>query len=168
MPDPSGAALSVAGLFAERDAIRRRDQEADAQLQKRKEEELHEFRKRLDDFQLTETVIHSTLDKIKRAFDHGETELMIVSFPSSFCTDNGRAISNAGVAPINKPTAAEIAAHPDPEWLDTMPAGVLPVYHYWRDHLRPGGFHLIARIIDYPGGKPGDVGLFFSWPKDAQ
>jgi hypothetical protein len=168
MPDPSGASLSVTALYAERDASRRRDQEAEAQLHKRQDEELHEFKKRLDDFQLTDAVIHSALDRIRRAFEHGETELMIASFPSSFCTDYGRAINNAGTPPINKPTDAEITAHPDPEWLDTMPAGVQPVYQYWKEHLRPGGFHFIARIISYPGGKPGDVGLFFSWPKDAE
>ena len=30
-----------------------------------------------------------------------------------------------------------------------------------------GGFKFQARIINYPGGKPGDVGLFFAWPKDS-
>ena len=34
---------------------------------------------------------------------------MFSSFPSSFCTDNGRAIINAGVAPINKPNKEELA-----------------------------------------------------------
>ena len=46
--------LSVTALFAERDARRRRDKEAEEQLQRRKEEELVEFRNRLDNFQLTE------------------------------------------------------------------------------------------------------------------
>ena len=34
-------------------------------------------------------------------------------------------------------------------------------------NLKPGGFKFAARIINYPDGKPGDVGLFFSWPKSA-
>ena len=54
MPEASGAALSVSALFAERDARRRHDREAEEQLQQRKEEELAEFRKRLDNFQLTD------------------------------------------------------------------------------------------------------------------
>ena len=91
MPEASGAALSVSALFAERDARRRHDREAEEQLQQRKEEELAEFKKRLDNFQLTDAIIHSGLDRIKRAFERGETELMISSFPSSFCTDGGRA-----------------------------------------------------------------------------
>ena len=47
MPDLPGAGLSVAALFAERDARRRRDREAEEQLQRRKEEEIAEDRKRL-------------------------------------------------------------------------------------------------------------------------
>jgi hypothetical protein len=168
MPNALGAALSVTALFAERDERRRRDRSAEEQLQQRKEEELAEFRKRLDSFQLTDEVIHSGLDRIKRAFDRGETELMIASFPSSFCTDDGRAIINAGAPPISRPSATDAAARSEePEWLRTVPVGVHQVYDYWKDNLRPGGFKFIARIIDYPGGKPGDVGLFFAWPKDS-
>ena len=97
MSETSGHAFSVTGLFAERDARRRRDQEALEELQRRKEEELVEFRKRLDSFQLTDAIIQSGLDRIRRAFKRGETELMFSSFPSNFCTDGGRAVINAGV-----------------------------------------------------------------------
>ena len=164
----SGTALSVSALFAERDARRRHDQEATEHLQQRKEEELAEFRKRLDTFQLTDAIIHSGLDRIRRAFERGETELMIAAFPSSFCTDGARAIINAGAPSINKPSQAELAARSDePEWLATLPAGVHQVYEYWKTNLKPGGFGFGARIINYPGGMPGDVGLFFSWPKSS-
>ena len=159
--------LSVTSLFADRDARRRRDQEAAEQLQQRQQEELAEFRKRLDDFELTPEVIQLGLDRIKRAFERGETELMFASFPSTFCSDDGRAVINAGAPPIVRPTREQAAKEAeDPEWLRTMPAGVRKVYDYWRENLKPGGFRLSARIINYPGGKPGDVGLFFSWPKN--
>jgi hypothetical protein len=106
-------AMSVTALFAERDARRRHDKEAEEQLQRRKEEELVEFRNRLDNFKLTDEIIQSGLDRIKRAFDRGETELVFSSFPSSFCTDGGRAIINAGVPPINKPSKEELARQAD-------------------------------------------------------
>jgi hypothetical protein len=168
MPNGAAPALSVTTLFTERDERRRRDREAEEQLQRRKEEELAEFRKRLGNFQLTDEVIHSGLDRIRRAFERGETELMIASFPSSFCSDDGRAIINAGAPPISRSSAAEAAAKAEePEWVKTVPVGVHQVYDYWKDNLRPGGFKFIARIINYPGGKPGDVGLFFAWPKDS-
>jgi hypothetical protein len=164
-PSPT---LSVSSLFADRDAQRRRDQEAAEHLQHRKQEELAEFKKRLDNFQLTDEIVQSGLDRIKRAFERGETELMFSSFPSTFCSDNGRAIINAGAPPINKPSKEEAARQEDePAWLLTLPAGVRQVYGFWKTSLKPGGFAFEARIINYPGGKPGDVGLFFSWPKSA-
>jgi hypothetical protein len=166
MSAASGPVLSVSALFAERDAQRRRDHEADEVLQRRKEEELAEFRTRLDNFQLIDEIIKSGLDRIKRAFERGETELMISAFPSSFCTDAGRAIINAGVPPINKPSKEEEARQAEqPDWLMTLPKGVLQIYEFWKRNLKPGRFKFSVRIINYPGGKPGDVGLFFSWPK---
>jgi hypothetical protein len=168
MSDSSSHVLSVDGLFAERDAARRRDKDAEEQLQRRKEEELTEFRNRLENFQLTDKVIESGLYRIRRAFERGETELMISSFPSSFCTDGGRAIGNAGAPPINKLSKEELAAQADsPEWLATLPAGVRKVFDYWKTNLKPGGFGFSARIIDYPGGMPGDVGIFFGWAKSS-
>jgi hypothetical protein len=168
MPAGTSPALSVPALFAEREARHQRDREGEEQLKQRKEEELAEFKKRLDDFQLTDEVKHSGLDRIRRAFEHGETELMITSFPSMFCTDGGRAIINAGEPPINKPTSKEPARlEGEPDWLTTLPAGVTQVYSFWKEELKPGGFRFSARIINFPGGKPGDVGLFFSWPKDS-
>ena len=111
-------------------------------------------------------MIKSGLDRIKRAFERGETELMFSSFPSSFCTDGGRAIINAGVPPINKPSKEELAKQAEePDWLLTLPNGVHQVFDFWKQHLKPGGFKFAVRIINYPDGKPGDVGLFFSWPK---
>jgi hypothetical protein len=168
MSGSPSAGLSGAALFAERDARRRRDREAEEQLQRRKEEEIAEYRKRLDNFQLTDVIIKSGLDRIKRAFERGETELMMASFPSSFCTDGGRAIINAGAPPINKMSKEELARRTDePEWLGTLPAGARLVHRYWKDNLRAGGFKFEARIINYPGGMPGDVGLFFAWPKES-
>jgi hypothetical protein len=167
MPETS-ATLSVAALFAERDARQRRDREAEEQLQRRKEEELAAFRRRLDEFQLTDAIIQSGLDRIRRAFERGETELMFASFPCDFCADSGRAVINAGVPPINRPSREEMARQAEePDWLVTMPAGVRKVHEYWRRNLRPGGFGFSARIISYPGGKPGEIGLFFTWPKSA-
>ena len=163
--EPSSG-LSVASLFAEREARLRQDREAEEQLQRRQEEELAAFKNRLDEFELTDAAIESGLDRIKRAFERGETELMIASFPSSFCSDGGRAVINAGSPPINEPTKAEAARQAEqPDWLLTLPAGVRKVYEHWKLHLKPGGFGFSVRIIDFPGGKPGDVGVFVSWPR---
>lgn len=152
--------ISVASLFAERDERRRREQLAQEQLDKRKQEELAAFKERLDNFELTDDLVQAVLTRIRRAFDRGETELMITSFPSSFCTDDGRAVNNAD-------REAPVRAGQEPPWLSTLPKGAKPVYDYWKANLAPGGFGFNARIINYPDGKPGDVGLFFSWPRSA-
>lgn len=157
--------LTVTAMFADRDARRRREKEADEQMRRKQDEELAAFKQRLDNFQLTQAAIDLTMEKIRRAFDRGETELMFSSFPSSFCSDDGRAIVNASAPPIVK--ADKNAPPPEvPAWIETLPKGVRIVHDYWKKNLEPGGFKLSARIVSFPGGKPGDVGLFFSWPKD--
>jgi hypothetical protein len=101
MPEAQGPALSVAAMFAERDARHRREREAETQLKRKEEEELAEFRKRLENFQLTDDRVAAVLGRTRRAFDRGETELMLTSFPSQFCTDHGRAVGNPDLPPIN-------------------------------------------------------------------
>ncbi len=165
MSGVSSPGLSLASLFAEREAQRRRDREAEEQLKQQEREELAAFKKRLEDFQLDESKVRVVLDRIRRAFDRGETELLLTSFPSAFCSDNGRAIINADLPPINKPK--EPLAGAEPAWLATLPAGGRVVHDYWRTSLKPGGFEFSARILNYKEGRPGDIGLFFSWPKNA-
>jgi hypothetical protein len=33
------------------------------------------------------------------------------------------------------------------------------IYLRWERDLKPGGFHLAERVLDFPGGFPGDIGL---------
>ena len=160
--------LTVAGLFAERDARRRRDQEAAERLQRRKEEDLAKFKQRLEDFHLADEMISSQLIRVKHAFEQGESELMLASFPCDFCTDGGRAVINAGEPPINKLTKEEEARQAEqPDWLLTMPAGIRRAHEYWKQHLKRGGFGFTARMVSYSAGKPGDIGVFITWPRSA-
>ncbi len=165
MPAASSPSLSVSALFAEREARRQNEHDSEAHLHQKESEELAAFRKRLEDFELTDNHVQVVLDRVRRAFDRGETELILTSFPSEFCSDGGRAINNADLPPINKPERTE--ADPEPPWLLTLPAGARVVYNYWKQNLKPGGFGFSARIISYDEGRPGKVGLFFSWPKSA-
>jgi len=167
MQETSPLLLSVAQLIAEREARRAQEKEAQEQLAHKEEEDLAKFRMRLDEFQMTEAYAQTLMQRVRRAFEHGEPELMIVSFPSSFCTDSGRAIENAGEPPINKPSKQVAVRSSEPEWLHTLPKGVIPLYELWRSALRPGGFGFAARIIGYPGGMPGDLGLFITWPRST-
>ena len=84
--------------------------------------------------------------KLRLAAERGETELMVMRFPNSLCSDKGRAINNA-----------------DETWPETLTGRPRQAYELWRDQLKNAGFKLSAMIIEWPGGLPGDVGFFLKW-----
>jgi hypothetical protein len=104
-------------------------------------------RGRFETRSLTDTDRRDMLPKVKAAFESGRREVMLVSFPSDFCTDGGRRINNRL-----------------PGWQDTLPDGARVFLGFRRDALQPGGFGLGARVLNFPGGVLGDVGLFVTWP----
>ena len=73
-------------------------------------------------------------------------------------------ISNIDELAVNKPTDKDRDQQEEPNWLATCPKGTRPLFRWWKDNLKRGGFAFSARIISYPGGMPGDVGVFISWP----
>jgi hypothetical protein len=86
------------------------------------------------------------INSVKRAAESGGDELLIGRFPSELCTDHGRAINNA-----------------EEGWPDTLVGLPRQVYEVWKEKLQPLGYHLKAMIIDWPGGFPGDVGMYLTW-----
>jgi hypothetical protein len=70
----------------------------------------------------------------------------LLQFPNELCTDGGRAIDVG-----------------EEGWPATLRGEAAELYLRWERELKRRGFHLIARIVEYPDGKPGDVGLFLSW-----
>jgi hypothetical protein len=86
------------------------------------------------------------LHEARQAAERGEKEFLLLRFPSLLCSDGGRAI-NA----------------PEPDWPATLRGEAAEIYLRWERDLKPGGFRLSARVLDFPGGMPGDVGLILSW-----
>lgn len=86
------------------------------------------------------------LHRAREAAERGESEFLLLRFPAALCSDGGRAI-NA----------------PSPDWAATLRGEAAEIYLRWKHELHPRGFHLDARVLDFPGGKPGDIGLFLSW-----
>jgi CBS domain-containing protein len=81
----------------------------------------------------------------------GEEEQLLLRFPCELCTDHGRAV-NA----------------PDPAWPTTLRGLAAEVFLRWKKELQPQGFGLAARVVEFPDGMPGDIGLFLEWGrKDA-
>jgi hypothetical protein len=90
------------------------------------------------------------IDRINRAVriaaEDGRHQVQVITFPSSFCTDGGRRINIA-----------------DPEWPSTLQGFAERAFKFYMKELRPLGFKMHAEIISFPGGMPGDVGLFLKW-----
>jgi len=91
-------------------------------------------------------ITHNLSNKVRLAAQRGETELLVMRFPNTLCTDKGRAINNA-----------------EEGWPDTLTGRPRQAFELWRDHLRDAHYKLKAQIVDWPGGMPGDVGFFLSW-----
>lgn len=88
------------------------------------------------------------MSSIQTAAQRGETEIMVMRFPNMLCSDKGRAINNS-----------------EEGWPDSLTGRPRQAFEFWRDELRPQGYGLRALIIEWPGGLPGDVGLFLTWKK---
>jgi hypothetical protein len=95
---------------------------------------------------LTEDRWQVMLGRARDAAKEGLEEYLLLRFPCEICSDHGRAI-NA----------------PDPEWPTTLRGVPAEIFVRWKDELRSHGFTLQARVVDFPDGIPGDIGLFLSW-----
>jgi hypothetical protein len=71
---------------------------------------------------------------------------MILSFPSEFCADGGRAINNN-----------------ESDWPTSLTGRAKQVFDLWEQNAKPLGFKLEARVLNYPKGIIGDIGLFVLW-----
>jgi hypothetical protein len=83
---------------------------------------------------------------VKSAAERGEREVLVVRFSSEYCTDGGRAINSF-----------------EPDWPESLTGFGKRAYEFWQKELEPQGYKLRAQIMDFPGGMPGDVGMFLKW-----
>lgn len=97
---------------------------------------------------LTEEAWQRMLSNARATARTGEQEHLLLRFPCELCSDHGRAV-NA----------------PDPDWPTTLRGMAAEIFMRWKTELRPHGFSLHARVVDFPEGVPGDIGLFLAWGK---
>ena len=102
--------------------------------------------KELIDRHVADAKWQAILHQAREAAEHGAKEFMLLRFPRELCSDGGRAI-NA----------------PEADWPRTLRGEAAEIYLRWERELKPQGFHLAARVIEFPGGFPGDIGLFLVW-----
>jgi hypothetical protein len=117
-------------------------------LEKRRkaEDEQHHVRDAFMSQDLHPEVFERVSRVVKSAAERGEREVMVMRFPSSFCTDGGRAINNYEAG-----------------WPETLTGFAKRGHEFWQKELEPQGFKLRAQILEFPGGVPGDVGIFLRW-----
>jgi hypothetical protein len=87
---------------------------------------------------------------VMNAVKDGKMEAMVYSFPSDLCTDSGRAINNG-----------------DPRWPETLQGKAKEFFERYEALGKPQGYRLKAMVINFPGGIPGDIGLFLNWAPAA-
>jgi hypothetical protein len=83
---------------------------------------------------------------VKSAAERAEREVLVVRFSSEYCTDGGRRINSF-----------------EPDWPESLTGFAKRAYEFWQKELEPKRYKLRAQIMDFPGGMPGDVGIFLSW-----
>jgi CBS domain-containing protein len=100
----------------------------------------------LVDQHITDENWHSLVHRARRSAESGEEEFMLLRFPSQLCSDGGRAINIMAAG-----------------WTATLRGEAAELYRRWERDLKPRGFPLGARVLDFPDGMPGDIGLFLRW-----
>lgn len=86
------------------------------------------------------------MQRMREAAEDGAKEYRLLRFPCSDCTDDGRAIRQG-----------------EAQWPGTLTGEAADLYRHWAQELKPLGFRIAARELEYPGGLPGDIGLFIAW-----
>ncbi len=119
-----------------------REQEAHSRLAGQHREQVRELINHHVDDGNWKSVLHNA----REAAERGEKEYMMLRFPNELCTDGGRAINVL-----------------EADWQNTLRGEAAEMYTRWEQELRPQGFHISARVLEYPGGFPGDIGLFLLW-----
>ena len=102
--------------------------------------------KELIDHHLTDDHWRGVLHQARIAAEHGEREILVLQFPHELCSDGGRAINVA-----------------EPDWPATLRGEAAEAYLRFDRDLKPRGFHLIAKVMSFPDGYIGDIGLFLHW-----
>jgi len=100
----------------------------------------------LIDLHISDDNWRSLLQQARQSAERGEKEFMLLRFPGQLCSDGGRAINIS-----------------EARWPETLRGEAGELYLRWERDLKSQGFPLGARFLDFPGGMPGDVGLFLTW-----
>jgi cyclopropane fatty-acyl-phospholipid synthase-like methyltransferase len=143
---PSGQVVNVKDL--QRIADEKETEKLKEILARRNKEE-DEERQARQDFMARE-IRPDGIDRfngwVRRAAEQGRSDIEILRFPSEYCTDRGRAINNFEAG-----------------WPETLTGAARKVYDAYVQHLRAQGYKIHAKILNYPDGGLGEVGIYIAW-----
>ena len=83
---------------------------------------------------------------VRDAAERGAHELLVLRFPSTYCSDGGRRINNF-----------------ESDWPDSLQGFGKTAFEFYAKELKPLGFTMRAEIMNFPSGMPGDVGMYLRW-----
>lgn len=142
---PSAAELAaLAADEAEHEAASRAQNRAS--LDSARQRRVHHFREDPLTTRDQQEIMHTCIAAARQGHDHA----LVMRFPCEVCADGGRAINNGEAG-----------------WPATLIGQPRSLYDYWERELRPAGYHVHARIIDFAGGVPAEVGLTLNWASGA-
>jgi hypothetical protein len=116
------------------------------QLEKKREEEQRGLCDAFMHRDIHPEVRERVNNAIRRAAEQGGHELRVITFSASYCNDRGRRINNN-----------------EPDWPESLEGFAKKAYEYYEKELRSLGYRLSAQVLDYPGGMPGEIGIFLKW-----
>ena len=120
--------------------------EEERQAKRKKEQQQLELREAFSSRDIHPEAIDRINHAVSVAAKRGERQILVVTFPCSYCNDGGRRINNL-----------------EKDWPISLEGFAKKAYEFYEKELRPLGFKVHAEVISYPGGMPGDVGLFLKW-----
>ena len=86
------------------------------------------------------------METVRHLAEQGQTEMLALRFPANYLDDHGRRINNL-----------------DPDWPMSLAGFAKRAFEFYERNLKPHGYKVRAQILDYPGGMPGDVGIYLVW-----
>jgi hypothetical protein len=109
-------------------------------------EDREQLRRKFEAEDVPADALQHVFGMVRNAVVGGQKEVIWLHFPSDFLPDSGRRI--------------DIGSK---DWTGHLGGFAERAYRFYEKELRPRGFTLSASIINYPDGKPGDVGFFLQW-----
>jgi hypothetical protein len=113
---------------------------------KRQEDEQRQLRDAFMTRDIHPQVMERVNIAVRRAAEQGLHEIEVLRFPATYCNDGGRRINNA-----------------EPDWPDSLEGFAKRAYEFYVKELQPLKFRTRAQVLSFPGGKPGEIGLFLIW-----